>query len=279
MGFDYPWAFLFLFALVPVFLVLRRSELRTKDVLTALKNAPPAERYFGLRYALISLFICSLVIVGSGPYWKPHSTGDLVFLVDTSRSMQARHTCAEPTFLDRSKSLIRDVLSGVPEGRFGIVAFDRLAFPVTQLTYDHAYLNEALDNALFIGMTFQATRTDLGNALSVIARKKRSLPQIYGKVRYAILLSDGYLDDSGWRESLEQPSLCRVEVDLLGQFHGFQAIGACQGIVGETEINGAVDKMKVRMAKTGIGGFYQNLVFLRWRQIDLFDGYWLVEFP
>ena len=204
MGFDNPWAFLFIFALIPILNAVRRSELRTKDVLQSLKNKLPPRRFFVCRYLFITLFVSSLVIVGSNPYIEPNGTGDFVFLADTSRSMQARHSCAEPTFLDRSKEVMRDVLAGVPEGRFGVVAFDRLAFPITQMTYDHTYLKEAINNALTIGMTFQATRTDLANALTVVARKKQDLPQLYGNVRYVILLSDGYLDDSGWRENLSQ---------------------------------------------------------------------------
>jgi len=118
--------------------------------------------------------------------------------------MQARNSCNEPTFLERSKEIMHDVIAGVPEGRFGIVAFDRLAFPITQMTYNHSYLRDAIENALFIGMTYQATRTDIANALSVVAQKKQDLPDIYGDVRYVILLTDGYLKNSEWRDDFEQ---------------------------------------------------------------------------
>ena len=204
MGLDNPWALLILIALVPILVALRRSELRTRNVLRVLKNHPPPRYYFVLRYALVSIFIGSLILVASRPYIEPQSTGDIIFLADTSRSMQARNSCSEPTYLERSKGIMRDVLTGVPEGRFGIVAFDRLAFPITQITYDHTYLKDAIDNALFIGMTYQATRTDIANALSVVAQKKQNLPDIYGNVRYVILLSDGYLDNSDWREGFEE---------------------------------------------------------------------------
>lgn len=205
MGFDNAWAFLSLIFLVPIIVVLRRSERLSKNVLQTLKNDPPDEKYFFLRYASVTLFIVSLSIVAAGPYIEPRSTGDYIVLVDTSRSMQARHSCNEATFLDRAKKVIFDVLTGVPEGRFGIVAFDRLAFPVTQVTFDHGYLKEAVDNALFIGMTYQATRTDIANALSVVAQKKRDLPESYGKVRYVILLSDGYLTDPEWQDRFAAP--------------------------------------------------------------------------
>jgi len=116
-----------------------------------------------------------------------------MFLIDASRSMHARYSCGEPTFLDRSKKVMRDILAEIPEGRFSVLAFDRFTFPITHMTQDQAYLDEVIEHGLHVGMTFEATRTELAMALSVVAQKKTRLPEIYGKVRNVILLSDGHV--------------------------------------------------------------------------------------
>jgi uncharacterized protein YegL len=204
MGFDFPWGFLLLIAILPTLLLLRRSELRTRDAMNAFRSASPATWYFNLRYLLLSVFIGSLAIVATGPYLEPSITGDYLFLVDTSRSMQARNSCGEPTFFMRTKAVMQSILEGMPEGKFGIVAFDRYAFPITQLTYDTDYLNEVINNSLSIGMFYQATDTNISNALSVTALKKKSLPAIFGKVEYVILLTDGHLGSDNWQDKFEQ---------------------------------------------------------------------------
>lgn len=202
MAFEQPWYLLALLLAIPVFIALRRSERRTRAVLKELEQAAPARRFFAVRLACLVLFIGCLALIPSRPYVVPRVTGDYVFLVDVSRSMQASNYCGEPTFLDRSKQVLRAVLEGVPEGRFGIFIFDRLAFPVTQMTYDHAYLSQVVDDALFIGMTYEATRTNIANALQVVAQKKQSLPTIYGGVSHVILVSDGHLTEADWRQDL-----------------------------------------------------------------------------
>ena len=127
---------------------------------------------------------------------ETRSTGDFLFLVDVSRSMNARYSCGEPTFLDRSKTVMRGVMAKIPEGKFGIVAFDRLAIPITQMTYDQAYLGEVIEHGLFVGLSYQSTATKIANALSVVAGKKNRLPEIYGNVSHVILLSDGHVGGS-----------------------------------------------------------------------------------
>lgn len=225
MGFELPWSLLLFAVTIPLLLVIRRSERISGDILGRLRSRPPRRRRFAIRCALAMTFAGSLVIVAASPYTEPRATGDFIFLSDTSRSMEARNSCAEPTYLDRSKDVIRDVLNGVPEARFGIVAFDRLAFPVTQMTYDHSYLDEVLSNGLFIGMSYRATGTDLGNALSVVAQKKRTLPDLYGNVHHVILLSDGYLDVPEWQGELAQPfnDLRQADISVLAVGIGNQA--------------------------------------------------------
>lgn len=213
MGFDFPEAFLLLLILPPLLWVLRRGERRAKEVAQIFKSQPPRPWYFIGRLVLVSLFIGSLAVVGARPYLEPKETGDFVFISDVSRSMTARHSCGEPTFLARSKQVMRAVLSGVPEGKFGIIAFDRFAFPLTQMTYDHAYLDEVIEHGLFVGLFFEATATEVEKALSVVAQKKKRLPEIYGNVEHVILLSDGHVAGD-YQRRFRQPLLDLQEADI-----------------------------------------------------------------
>jgi hypothetical protein len=204
MHFDFPQAFLLLIILLPLFWVLRRSEQRTRTIAGLFNSHTPRKSFFTLRAVFMAGFIGSMVVVAAKPYIEFGKTGDFMFLVDASRSMHARYTCGEPTFLDRAKHVMRDVLAGIPEARFSILAFDRFAFPITQMTYDQTYLNEVIEHVVDVGMTFEATKTELAIALAEAARKKASLPGSYGKVKNLILLSDGHISGD-YHRSLSEP--------------------------------------------------------------------------
>ncbi len=193
MGLAFPEAFVLIIVLPPLLWVLWRGERQAQRVLAAFHARAHGRWHFISRGALAALFIASLIAVGARPYTESRATGDFLFLADVSRSMNARYSCGEPTFLDRSKKVMREVLAKIPEGKFGIIAFDRLAFPITQMTFDHAYLEEVIEHGLFVGLTYESTATKIANALSVVAGKKNRLPEIYGNVSHVILLSDGHV--------------------------------------------------------------------------------------
>ena len=219
MGFAFPEAFVLIVVVAPVIWVLWRGERRARSALRAFHAPAPGRWHFICRAALAALFIASLVAIGARPYTETRSTGDFLFLVDVSRSMNARYSCGEPTFLDRSKQVMRDVIAKVPEGKFGIVAFDRLAIPITQMTYDRAYLEEVIEHGLFVGLSYQSTATKIGNALSVVAGKKNRLPEIYGNVSQVILLSDGHVGGSYQRRlqgALEELRKTGIKVLSVG---------------------------------------------------------------
>ena len=204
MHFEFAKALVLLILLPLLFWILRRGERRTAEMAAIYRGRAPHKRFYQLRYLLVGLFFGSMTMVAAGPYVESGRTADLLFLTDVSRSMHARHSCGDLTFLDRAKNIMRDVLAGVPEARFGIFAFDRFAFPVTHLTRDRAYLGEVIAEGVHVGLTFEATRTELANALSVTAMKKNRLPKIYGNVDTVILLSDGHIDGN-YTRSLREP--------------------------------------------------------------------------
>lgn len=219
MRFALPEALLLLLFLPPLLWVLWRGDRRAEDVARALKSNPPPQWYLTLRLVFVTVFLGSLVAIGAGPYFQLHNTGSLLFVNDVSRSMNARFVCDEATFLDRSKQVMRTVLKGIPEGKFGVVAFDRFAFPVSQMTYDHAYLGEMIENGLYVGLTYKATGTDLANALSVVAEKKQKLPELFGNVSHVVLLSDGHIDGDyrrALRPGLDQLIEAQIKVIAVG---------------------------------------------------------------
>jgi len=204
MGFEFPAALLTLLFLPLLLWHVWRADQQTLKIARAFKSRPPGRWFSFVRLGLVAILLASLAIIGARPYLQTPNTGDYLFVADVSRSMNARFSCTEPSFLERAKSVMRTVLAAVPEGRFGIVAADRFAFPVSQMTYDHAYLDEVIENGLFVGLTYEATATDIGNALSVVAAKKTALPEIFGNVRQVVLLSDGHIQGDYMR-SLRQP--------------------------------------------------------------------------
>jgi hypothetical protein len=101
---------------------------------------------------------------------------------------------------------MRKVVADIPEARFGIFAFERLAFPLTQLTFDHAYLDAVIEGGIYDGLIFDRTATDLGNAFSIITKKKQNMPDLYQNVNYVVLLSDGNLTES-YKAQIDEPLL------------------------------------------------------------------------
>lgn len=204
MTFAFPAAFLGLLALLPVFIVLRRSSRWTQETAATFRGRAPAGWYFTVRLVLACLFTTALTAVAARPYVAYDKTASFVFAIDESRSMQARFSCSEPTFLVRAKDVLRETISAIPEARVSLFAFDRFAFPVTQLTTDREYLFDVIEHGIYTGLMLQATQTEIANALNVIAAKRERLPDTYGDISHVIVLSDGYVGGD-YRRRLQVP--------------------------------------------------------------------------
>jgi hypothetical protein len=144
------------------------------------------------------LLVC-LLTVAAGPQRylsRPETarSGHFVFLLDVSRSMAARASCDEPMQLDQARALMTDILGAMPQAEFGITAFTELAFPFTEPSLDHTYLQEVINYGLFVE-SVPTPGSDLGNALLVLAEKKTGQPPVYSRLEYVILISDGDFSD------------------------------------------------------------------------------------
>lgn len=228
MYFQYYQVLYLLFLLVPLVWLLKRSKSKILNIASVYKLKTPGTWYFNLKSVFVITFVSSLVLIAARPYIVSDRSADYVFLIDVSRSMDARQTCGDLTFLDRSKIIMREILEGVPEARFGIFAFDRFAFPITQMTTDVDYLNDVIEEGVHIGLTFEATKTELANALGVIADKKSRLPEIFGDLSKVILISDGNVSGD-YRRRLSVP-LTRLRNS------GVQVLTVGIGNPGETPI-------------------------------------------
>ncbi|MBT8100328.1 MAG: VWA domain-containing protein [Gammaproteobacteria bacterium] len=191
MWFLFPEGLLLALLVLPAAWILWRHRRHADEAAAAFGGQSNTAVFFRVRLGLACLFFLSLAAIAARPYVVYSKSADVLFLVDVSRSMQARHSCSEPTFLDRAKTVLKQTVAGLPQANIGLFAFDRFAFPVTQMTSDSNYLYDVIDNGLYVGLMLQATQTEIANALSAVAEKKRRLPDVYGGVSHLVLLTDG----------------------------------------------------------------------------------------
>ena len=205
MSFDAPLLLFLLLPLVALGAVAVWQGARFARETAATFGGVPARRaWYRLRVVLAALGLLALAVVAARPHVAYTEGGRYLFVVDVSRSMQARFACSEPTFLERAKDVMRAVIGALPQAEFGIVAFDRFAFPVTQMTADRTYLADVIEHGLYVGLMLEATQTEIANALNVVAEKRERLPGIYGDVTEVILLSDGHVEGA-WQRRLSEP--------------------------------------------------------------------------
>lgn len=219
MGFRFPEAFIALLILAPLLWQAWRGQMRDRAVAAAFKSQPPGRIQAAGHLGCLAFFIAALVAVGARPYFVPAMTGNYLFVSDVSRSMEARQSCREPTLMQRSRQVMRQVVAGMPDAKFGIMAFERLAFPVTQMTYDHTYLSEVIEHGLFVGLIYERTATQFANVLTAVAQKKEKLPQIYGGVDYAIFVTDGNVnasEEGRFREAVARLNQAGIHLLIVG---------------------------------------------------------------
>jgi hypothetical protein len=194
MNFQSPLILWFLVLLAPAAYALYRGGIKTRRMLELL-GEPFNSRLHYLRQALSLVLLASLCLTAAGPQYQLALTGQggsgrFVFLIDVSRSMAARADCGDPTELDRSRKLILSILRAMPTAEFGIAGFTELTFTLTELSDDHRYLEDVVEQALFVE-SVPMPGSDINNALLVIAEKKQEEPPVYAGVDNVILLSDG----------------------------------------------------------------------------------------
>lgn len=196
MNFQSPLILWCLVLLVPAAVFLYRGGQKTLRLLERLgEDSSSSGRWLFLQKTASLVMLASLCLTAAGPQYQmalpgQAGSGRFVFLIDVSRSMAARAACSDPTELDRARKLMLSILRSMPAAEFGIAGFTELTFTFTELTDDHRYLEDVVEQALFVE-TVPMPGSDINNALLVIAEKKQEEPPVYAGVENVILMSDG----------------------------------------------------------------------------------------
>ena len=110
----------------------------------------PGDWRRGLRIALLSLSMISIVIAAMRPQWgfefieSPQVGAEIMVALDVSRSMLAEDVA--PNRLERAKAELRDLLPYLAGDQVGLIAFAGRASVLCPLTPDFGFLRVVLDN-------------------------------------------------------------------------------------------------------------------------------------
>ncbi|NNE38221.1 MAG: VWA domain-containing protein, partial [Gammaproteobacteria bacterium] len=144
---------------------------------------------------LCFFILVSLLLIAAGPRRvlntnQQNLSGNIVIMVDVSRSMAARHTCNEMHRLDRAREIISTLVTEIPEAKFGFMGVAGLSFVLSELSYDRQYLFDLINHGLFVEVV-PMPGSDLANAFHVLLEKKTAQPPVYESVDQVVLFSDG----------------------------------------------------------------------------------------
>jgi Ca-activated chloride channel family protein len=149
------------------------------------------------RFVLLLIAAAGLGVAAAGPRWGVISVEDsspslnLVLALDVSKSMLARD--ADPSRLERERTLARRLLRELPSDRVGLVAFAGRAYTLSPMTVDHGALELYLD-ALDPGIVSYG-----GSSLAAALRRATDLARApETRPGVVVLVSDG--------EALEEES-------------------------------------------------------------------------
>lgn len=158
--------------------------------MTRSRWAPFQHLDFVLRLAILATVGLALARPqdSAAPGKKSSEGLDIVLIVDTSRSMEARDFVLageRPNRLGVVKRVIADFVRDRPSDRIGIVVFGTEAFTQAPLTLDHDVLLRFLER-IQIGMA--GDDTAIGDGLATAVNR---LKDVEAKSKVAILLTDG----------------------------------------------------------------------------------------
>jgi hypothetical protein len=213
-----------MFLLVPAAWMMWKGYKKTDRTLLAFHERNDRTRRRSITALLLTLvMLASLLIMASGPqrYITPpqqYQTGNFVFLVDVSRSMAARIDCDASTRFEPARLLMSEVVRTIPMARYGFAAFTELGFVLSELTYEQQYLQDVINNGIFVEVV-PIPGSDIGNALLVLTEKKIGQPPVYAEVEDVVLLSDGDISEEARKTLAEVAPVLReagIQVTAVG---------------------------------------------------------------
>ena len=197
ISFAHPIFLLGFLLLVPIlYTYLRKRHAVRYPSLGIIAKMPlsPFQRLTHLGVFLRCLAVSLLIIALARPQASSEKSDrtteglDIMLLIDTSRSMEARDFEIDgkrPNRLEVIKSVIAQFVRQRPADRIGMVVFGTEAFTQAPLTLDHTVLLRFLER-IRIGIAGDATA--IGDGLATAVNR---LKEIEAKSKVAILLTDG----------------------------------------------------------------------------------------
>lgn len=180
------------------------------------RNAPPQiRRTRRLRAGLMTLALTLLVIAGARPQIgtkmaRVERRGvDVLFAVDTSRSMLARDV--PPDRLNAAKNAVSGLIGRMDGDRVGIIAFAGDAFLYCPLTIDYGaalMFLDALDTSV-VG----DPGTALADAIEIATKGFQAAEHSY---RYLVILSDGEDHQGGAVEAARRAVQAGITIHVVG---------------------------------------------------------------
>lgn len=246
----WPYAALFIFALIPIVFLRKnleseRSSLRTNlvSVVRDLKPAlGPPQKAKMLPLALILLWVLMVLalmrpqFVGE-PIELARSGRNILLTLDISESMEAQDLVASQPVdrLSVAKSVLYNFIDHRKGDRLALVLFASESFLHAPLSFDHAMIKRFLEEA-HIG--FLGPKTAIGDAIGLSVKKLMEQPE--GQERIMILLTDGQ-NNAGVLEPLQAAQLAKqqkVKIYIVGLGASRMTV---EGFFGRSVVNPSQD--------------------------------------
>ena len=227
--FAHPWALSLLAAAPALAAIFRYGDTRRRAALAQFGSAlpqfgarPAPHRTRMAKRALVIAAVALMALAIARPVKSiaaaPSATGDMVFLLDVSRSMLSRDVAPNlaPNRLRLAKQIAGDMAAQIanqPAGqRLGLIAFAGNAAVLCPLTIDLDYFRETLDAASLDSVTRggsrigEALRFALNNGFDDVRRGSKDL----------ILLTDGGDQDSGPQQAAQALARSGIRLTVIG---------------------------------------------------------------
>lgn len=194
LSFENPAALLLLFSLILIVLLYRYSWESKKKLLEFFRIPHITVRKGQIKKCLVAVVLVGFIIFAMT---LPKSmittalsekTGEIILMVDVTRSMAAQTSLDNPNRLERSKTMMIEVVGAFPSVRFALYGFTEMARDHVPFVSgeDHRYLVQSIQRVL-----------EVGSVPGAWSEFERPLRKIMGKfsedapAKLILLFSDG----------------------------------------------------------------------------------------